>query len=302
MRKSFKIAVFIIAILLIVAASTLAFLNINKFHGNSGLPAPTPTQTATPTSTVEPTQTAVPTQFTPSPTPTPSVTNYGYTIVNTYPHDTGAFTEGLVYSNGFLYESTGLEGQSTLRKVDLNSGGVLQQYSLPAQYFGEGIAIVNNIIIQLTWQSHIGFIYDKNTFALLGNFTYATAGWGLTYDENQLIMSDGTDNLYFLNTTTFQRTGQIQVHDGNASVVNINELEYVNGDVYANIWETNKIAVINPENGQVKAWIDLTGLPAPTSNGDNVLNGIAYDQQNSRLFVTGKEWPNLYQIKFIPQN
>lgn len=291
MRKSLKITVFLIAALLVASVSAAAFLNRDKFSGNPASPTPAPT------STTEPTQTAVPTQ---TPTPTPTDTTYSYTIVNTYPHDSGAFTEGLIYSGGFLYESTGLEGQSSLRQVDLATGEVLQETSLPAQYFGEGIAVVNDTIVQLTWQSHIGFIYDKDTFAPLGNFTYPTEGWGLTYDGNQLIMSDGTDNLYFLNATTHQRTGQVQVHDGNAPVVNINELEYVNGNVYANIWLTNRIAVINPENGQVKAWINLTGLPAPASNGDNVLNGIAYDQQGNRLFVTGKEWPNLYQINLTP--
>jgi glutamine cyclotransferase len=231
-----------------------------------------------------------------------TATHYTYTIVNTYPHNTNAFTEGLVYSDDFLYESTGLNGASSLRRVDLTTGNVLQEYNLPAQYFGEGIAIVNNTIIQLTWQSNIGFIYNKTTFAVLGNFTYSTQGWGLTFDGKQLIMSNGTDHLYFLNSTTFQQKGQIQVHDGNKAVVYINELEYINGEVYANIWQTNTIAIINPETGQVKAWIDLTGLPgANNSNSDAVLNGIAFDQQNNRLFVTGKDWPNLYQIKLIPQ-
>jgi glutamine cyclotransferase len=229
-------------------------------------------------------------------------THYTYTIVNTYPHDTNAFTEGLVYSGGFLYESTGLNGASSLRRVDLTTGNVLQEYNLPIQYFGEGIAIVNNTIIQLTWQSNIGFIYNKTTFAVLGNFTYPTEGWGLTFDGKQLIMSDGTDHLYFLNPTTFQQTGQIQVHDGNKAVVKINSLDYINGEVYANIWQTNTIAIINPETGQVTAWINLTGLPDSNNpNPDAVLNGIAYDQQNGRLFVTGKEWPNLYQIKLVPQ-
>jgi glutamine cyclotransferase len=173
---------------------------------------------------------------------------------------------------------------------------------LPFQYFGEGIAIVNNTIIQLTWQSRIGFIYNKTTFSLLGNFTYPTEGWGLTFDNKKLIMSDGSDNLYFLDPTTFQLTGQIQVRDGNTTVININELEYINGDIYANIWQTNKIAIINPETGQVKAWIDLTGLPSEnTSNTEAVLNGIAHDQKDDRLFVTGKNWPNLYQIKLTPQ-
>ena len=175
----------------------------------------------------------------------------------------------------------------------------MQQITLPSQYFGEGITIVNNRIIQLTWQSNIGFVYDKDTFMQIANFTYPTQGWGLTYNGSQLIMSDGTDNLYFLNPTTFERTGQIQVHDGTSPVVNINELEYINGDVYANIWMTSQIAIINPQTGQVKAWIDLSGLPAPAYTGDNVLNGIAYDQQNNRLFVTGKEWPNLYQIQLV---
>ena len=199
MKKSLVIAALLIVIMLVLGASILVFLNSNKPSTNY------------------------------------AVTHYTYTIVNTYPHDPNAFTEGLVYSDGFLYESTGLDGGSSLRRVDLTTGNVLQEVMLPTQDFGEGIAIVNNTIIQLTWQSHIGFIYDKNTFALLGNFTYPTEGWGLTFDGEQLIMSDGSDNLYFLNPTTFQRIGQIQVHDGNTSVVNINELEYVNGDVYANI-------------------------------------------------------------------
>jgi glutamine cyclotransferase len=230
-------------------------------------------------------------------------------VVNTYPHDANAFTEGLTYSDGFLYESSGLNstygGISSLRRVDLTTGDVVQEYNLPSQYFAEGIAIVNSTIIQLTWQSHIGFIYDMNTFALIGNFSYPTEGWGLTFDGKQLIMSDGTDNLYFLNPTTFQRTGQVKVHDGNTNIQNINSLQYINGDVYANIWQTNQIAIINPQTGQVKAWIDLTGLPAATavnSNPNAVLNGIAYDQQNNRLFVTGKDWSSLYQIKLVPQS
>jgi len=236
-----------------------------------------------------------------------SALTYGYTIVNTYPHDTSSFTEGLAYSDGFLYESSGSGNgaASTLRQVDLTTGKVVQEYTLPAQYFGEGIAVVNNTIIQLTWQSNIGFIYDKNTFALLGNFTYPTQGWGLTYDGKELIMSDGSYNLYFLNATTYQRIGEVQVHDGNTNISMINSLDYINGDVYANVWMTDKIAIINPQNGQVKAWINLTGLPASSASLTNinaVLNGIAYDQQNNRLFVTGKDWQSLYQIKLKPEN
>jgi len=237
------------------------------------------------------------------PQPNPlAVTHYTYTIINTYPHDTNAFTEGLVYSDGFLYEGTGINGDSSLRRVNLTTGTVQQQVTLPSQYFGEGITIVENKIVQLTWQSHIGFIYDKTTFALFGNFSYTTEGWGLTFDGKHLIMSDGTDNLYFLDPATFQRTGQVAVHDGNTTIVNINELEYVNGDVYANIWLTNTIAIINPQTGQVKGWINLTGLPSEQNPNPNaVLNGIAYDQANNRLFVTGKDWPILYQIKLVPK-
>ena len=266
MKKPFVVAALLIVVMLVLGASILVFLNGNKPAANS------------------------------------AAIHYTYTLVDMYPHDTNAFTEGLVYSDGFLYESTGLYGSSSLRRVDLTTGNVLQEVALPNQYFGEGITIVNNTIIQLTWQSHIGFVYDKTTFALLGNFTYPTEGWGLTYDGKQLIMSDGSDNLYFLEPTTFQRRGQIQVRDGNTPVVNINELEYINSDIYANIWETHTIVVINPETGQVKALIDLTGLPSATTlNPEAVLNGIAYDTKNDRLYVTGKDWPNLYQIKLVPQ-
>ena len=233
-----------------------------------------------------------------------TVTDYTYTIVNTYPHDTNAFTEGLFYSGGFLYESTGLNGYSSLRREDLTTGAVLQEYNLPDQYFGEGIAVVNDVIIQLTWQTNIGFIYNKTTFALLGNFSFPTQGWGLTYDGKNLIMTDGTDHLYFLNPTTFQRTGEVQVYNGKTPVVNLNSLDYINGEIYANIWETNTIAIINPENGQVKGLINLTGLPASAavnSNPNAVLNGIAYDPQGNRLFVTGKDWDSLYQIKLVPK-
>ena len=235
---------------------------------------------------------------------------YTYHVVNTYPHDTGAFTEGLVFDDGVLYESTGGYGMafgshnsdvSSLRRVDLESGNVTKEILLSGDYFGEGLTVVNDSLIQLTWQNGIGFIYNKETFALEGNFSYPTEGWGLTYNGSSLIMSDGTSNLYFLNPVTFQKTGQVSVHDGNASVTNINELEYINGDVYANIWLTQKIAIINPQTGTVKGWIDLTGLYQP-NGGNSVLNGIAYDSQTNRLFVTGKNWPNLYQITITPKN
>lgn len=293
MKKSLVAVALFIVCILVVSASIVVFENGNKSQGTPSSPTPTPTSapTAEPTLTVSPSPTAT----------TTSVAHYTYSIVHTYPHDPNAFTEGLVYANGFLYESTGLNGDSSLRRVDLTTGNVLQQYNVSAQYFGEGITIVNNTIIQLTWESNIGFIYDKTTFALLSNFSYPTEGWGLTYNGSQLIMSDGSNHLYFLDPTTFQRTGEVQVHDGSTNVVNINELEYVNGEVYANIWETNTIAIINPQTGQVVAWIDLTGLPSENNSDPNaVLNGIAYDPNNNRLFVTGKDWPSLYQITLVP--
>jgi glutamine cyclotransferase len=290
MKKRYvAVTVFILAVF---AVGFLAFslIDLTPFNGSS--PTPTPTQTRKPTSTPI---------SSPTPSPTTSTQNsptiYTYKIIKIYPHNTTAFTEGLVFDNGILYESTG--ESSSLRRVDLESGAVQQEISLPAEFFGEGLTVFNDSLIQLTWQSHVGFIYDKVTFDLRGNFTYSTEGWGLTYDGNHLIMSDGTSNLYFLDPTTFQKTGQVSVHDGNESVTNVNELEYVNGDVYANIWLQQKIAIINPQNGQVKGWIDLSGIYQ--SNDPNaVLNGIAYDSQTNRLYVTGKNWPNLYQITITP--
>jgi glutamine cyclotransferase len=225
---------------------------------------------------------------------------YGYRIINTYPHATDAFTEGLVYNDGFLYESTGLNGQSTLRRVELETDTVLQSVSLPDEYFGEGITIVGDRIYQLTWRNGIGFIYDLSNFALLGNFTYSTEGWGLTYDGNRLIMSDGSSTLYFLDPQTLRNVGQVTVMD-TSPVTNLNELEYIKGKVYANVFLTNKIAIIDPSTGHVDSWIDLSGLPGPSNPDINsVLNGIAYDAAGGRLFVTGKMWPNLYEIQLVP--
>jgi glutamine cyclotransferase len=220
--------------------------------------------------------------------------------VKTYPHDTAAFTQGLIYDNGFLFESTGGFGVSSLRRVDLETGTVLQQYNLP-NYFCEGLTLVGDTLIQLTWQSQIGFVYDKETFTLIGNFSYPTEGWGLTFDGNRLIMSDGSSKLLFLDPLTYQKTGEVNVLDGDKPITNINELEYINGDIYANIWMSQKIAIINPQTGQVKGWLDLTGInPQPITNPDSVLNGIAYDQETGRLFVTGKNWSYLYQIEIKP--
>jgi glutamine cyclotransferase len=225
--------------------------------------------------------------------------NYTYTIVNVYPHDQTAFTQGLVFEDGTLYEGTGLWGQSSLRRVNLETGNVTQLYELPDDLFGEGITIFGNKIIQITWQNHAGFVYDKNSFDLLQEFTYSTEGWGITHDGTNLIMSDGTANLYFLDPETFQIIDQIEVID-EEPVTQLNELEYIDGRVYANIWMTEKIAIINPETGQVTGWINLEGLKAAEHPTANVLNGIAYDQNSKRLFVTGKLWSNLYEIELVP--
>ena len=225
--------------------------------------------------------------------------NYTYTVVNVYPHDQTAFTQGLVFEDGTLYEGTGLFGQSTLRGVDLETGNVAQLYELPEDLFGEGITIFNNKIIQLTWQNHTGFVYDKNSFDLLQDFTYSIEGWGITNDGTNLIMSDGTAYLYFLDPETFQIIDQIEVIY-EEPVTRLNELEYIGERVYANIWMTEKIAIVNPETGQVTGWINLEGLKAAEHPNANVLNGIAYDKNSERLFVTGKLWSNLYEIELVP--
>lgn len=226
--------------------------------------------------------------------------HYTYDVVAAYPHDKNAFTQGLVFEDGVLYESTGLYNYSTLRRVELETGKILQLYSLPNQFFGEGITIFNDRIIQLTWQSNKGFVYDKNSFDLLQEFDYPTEGWGLTCDGNQLIMSDGTATLRFLDPKTFEATGQIEVHD-NVPVTRLNELEYIRGEIYANIWQEDKIVIINPQTGQVNGWIDLSGMQdLENRDASDVLNGIAYDAQENRLFVTGKRWSQLFEIKLIP--
>ena len=222
---------------------------------------------------------------------------YTYEIIESYNHDEMAFTQGLEFIDGFLFESTGLFGESTLRKVDLKTGKVLEIIDLQEQYFGEGITIMNDRIIQLTWISNKGFVYEKDSFELISEFTYPTEGWGITNDNSQLIMSDGTSNLFFLDPITFQITKQVQVID-KEPVSNLNELEYIQGKIWANIWNQDKIAIINPETGNVEGWIDLTGINNENTQDQNkVLNGIAYDSEKDRLFVTGKKWSKLFQIE-----
>ena len=222
-------------------------------------------------------------------------------VVRTFPHDRSAFTQGLVFDNGVLYEGTGLWGQSTLRRVDLESGEVLQLYSLPPEYFGEGITIWQDRIIQLTWKSGQGLVYDRESFELLDTFRYPTEGWGITHDGTRLIMSDGTQTLRFWDPETRAEIGSVDVYANAAPVTQLNELEYVQGMVLANVWQTDLIAVIDPQAGQVTAWLDLRGLLEPGEYAEpvDVLNGIAYDAGSQRLFVTGKLWPKLFEIEVL---
>jgi glutamine cyclotransferase len=221
-----------------------------------------------------------------------------YNVVHTYPHDRNAFTQGLVFYQGFLYEGTGLEGHSNIRKVELETGKVLQERALPPDFFGEGIVILNGKLYEITWQNKLAMVYDLTTFNLLQRFTYDTEGWGLTTDGKRLIMSDGTSTLRFRSPETFAETGKVQVADSGRPVEQLNELEWVNGEIYANVWNTKRIVRISPKDGHVLGWIDLSGLLKPEDRQDDtdVLNGIAYDATGKRLFVTGKKWPKLFEI------
>ena len=227
---------------------------------------------------------------------------YTYQIVDTFPHDEDAFTQGLVFENGFFYESTGRFGSSSVRKVDPPTGDIVKISELPERFFGEGLTVVDDQIIQLTWKSKVGFVYDKESFKLEKEFSYQTEGWGITYDGSRLIMSDGTEKLYFMDVKTFEPTGQIKVADRGAPVTRLNELEFINGEIFANVWGSDSIVRINPETGKVVGWISLQGLLDKESleGPVDVLNGIAYDEKNDRLFVTGKLWPKVFQIKLVP--
>jgi glutamine cyclotransferase len=224
---------------------------------------------------------------------------YTYEVVNRFPHDPEAFTQGLLWREGVLYEGTGLNGRSTLRKVRLETGEVLQSTALPPQYFGEGIAAAGDELVQLTWTSGVGFVRDLATFEQKRTFSYPTEGWGLTHDGSRFVMSDGTSTLYFRDAGTLAETGRVQVHDDRGPVDRLNELEYVEGEVWANVWQTDYLARIHPASGRVLAWVDLAGLlPDSVRTGDeNVLNGIAWDPVGERLFVTGKLWPRLYEVR-----
>ncbi len=242
----------------------------------------------------------------------PEVVHYRYKVVKTYPHDRRYFTQGLVYEDGFVYEGTGLYGQSALYKRDLQTGKTVKTLRLPAEYFGEGITLFGDTLIQLTWQSKVGFVYKKDTFTLLREFKYPGEGWGLTHDGKRLILSDGTATLRFLDPNTCAETGRIVVRDQGHPVERLNELEYVASPpvaptaeprIYANIWPTDQIVIIDPETGRVAGKIDMSGLWTPPADeqGESVLNGIAYLPETKHLLVTGKLWPRMYEIELVPE-
>lgn len=223
---------------------------------------------------------------------------YGYTVVKSYPHDRGAFTQGLQYVDGVLYESTGLHGQSSIRKVNLETGAVLQRREISQEYFGEGITIFKGDLFQLTWQSGKGFVYDRATFAPKKSFSYRGEGWGLTHDQASLIMSDGTEYLRYLDPSTLAEKRRVRVTGAGQPIKQLNELEYVKGEVFANVWQTNYIVRIDPATGRAASYVDFKGLLAPSeSAGVDVMNGIAYDAAGDRLFVTGKLWPRLFEVR-----
>ena len=229
---------------------------------------------------------------------------YSFKIVHAFPHDPGAFTQGLAYRDGFLYEGTGLNGRSSLRKVRLETGDVVRRVDLAPEFFGEGITLLRNEVIQLTWQSQTGFVYNVDDFRLMRRFSYAGEGWGLTTNGRELFLSDGTPEIRVLDANSFAEKRRFSVHDGAIPINQLNELEFVDGEIFANVWQTDRIARISPQTGRVLGWIDLRFLMSPTYRLEPgaVLNGIAYDSTNKRLFVTGKLWPSIFEIRLIPNN
>ena len=224
--------------------------------------------------------------------------SFGYEVVNVYPHATDAFTQGLEYHDGKMFESTGGEGTSSLRLVEVETGKVLDKLDVPLPYFAEGLTLLNGKVYQLTWQHQVGFIYDATSLSKIGQFNYQGEGWGLTNDGQSLIASDGTSQIRFLDPGTFKVVRTIAVVDANRPIDNLNELEYFNGEIYANVWHRDVIAIIDPHTGRVNAWINLRGLkPADATDEEAVLNGVAYDAARQRLFVTGKLWPKLFEIR-----
>jgi len=229
---------------------------------------------------------------------TPAIS--GYKVLNSYPHDKGAYTQGLVYHDGYFIESTGQEGRSSLRRVEIATGEVMLKHDLETKFFGEGIVLFKGRIFQLTWTTMVGFVYDAESFTLISRIHYDTQGWGITTDGERLIMSDGTNKLYFLEPDYFTVLSSLEVYDNREAVWQLNELEYINGEIWANIYMTDRIARIDPSSGKVQGYIDLRGLLSENEkpgNSDEVLNGIAWDEEGARLFVTGKHWPRVFQIE-----
>jgi glutamine cyclotransferase len=226
---------------------------------------------------------------------------YTFRIIHQFPHDSSAFTQGFAYQDGYFYEGTGLNGKSSLRQVEVKTGVMVKKIDLPPEYFGEGITIFKNKVVQLTWQSHAGFVYNLKDFHRLGQFSYPGEGWGLTSDGRQLYLSDGTSEIRVLDPVTFAEKRRIKVRDGATRVTELNELEFVDGQIWANVWMTDRIARISPVTGKVVGWIDLKGLLSPiySLTPDAVLNGIAYDSEKKRLFVTGKLWPAVFEIQVL---
>jgi len=218
-----------------------------------------------------------------------------------FPHDSTAFTQGLAYRDGFLYEGTGLKGRSSLRKVRLETGEIVQRLDLPPEFFGEGVTLLKNEVVQLTWQSQVGFVYDLSEFRLVRRFSYSGEGWGLATNGRKLFMSDGTSKIRVLDAGTLAEERRFTVYDGDTPIDQLNELEFVDGEIFANVWQTDRIARISPQSGKVVGWIDLTGLLSPIYRleSEAVLNGIAYDSNRKRLFVTGKLWPSVFEIRFV---
>jgi glutamine cyclotransferase len=225
----------------------------------------------------------------------------GYTVVARYPHSTESYTEGFFYRDGLFYEGTGLNGHSSVLVIEPETGKVVQRLDLPAEYFGEGIVDWGANLYEWTWTSHICFVYDRFSLRLVKQFSYTGEGWGMTRNAREIISSDGTSVLRFRDPSTFKETHHITVHDGTQAIERLNELEWIKGEIYANVWHTDRIARISPRNGRVLGWIDLTGLLPMDQmvNSESVLNGIAYDAQHDRLFVTGKQWPAVFEIKVV---
>jgi glutamine cyclotransferase len=278
-RKGSSKKLFIFAIAVAAVAGLLAYLS---FHSGSG------DGTAKPVSNQSP-----------APVESQSAQKMSYEVVGTYPHDPEAFLQGLVWYNGGFYESTGLFGESTLRRVDFPSGRVLKKISLSPDLFGEGLALVENHLVQITWQTHRGFVYDRETFKLIREFTYDTEGWGITYDGKNLIMSDGSSTLTYLDPETYQPVKKLNVTMNGRPIRELNELEFIEGEIWSNVWQTDMILRIDPSSGKVTSYLDMRGvLPGEFRKGyEDVLNGIAYDAEHKRIFISGKKWPRIIEIK-----